>query len=85
MEWQANALAPRILMPFHATKIKTSEIIRAYLNARRSDSVIDVMESVIDTVATFFGVSRQAAKIRLYETRIRGSGRYLYLSGWSIR
>jgi DNA-binding Xre family transcriptional regulator len=86
MEWQANALAPRILMPFHATKIKTSEIIRAYLNARRSDSVIDVMESVIDTVATFFGVSRQAAKIRLYELGYEeAAGTFIYLDGRYVK
>ena len=33
----------------------------------QSDSTIDVMESVIDEVATFFEVSRAAAKIRLID------------------
>lgn len=34
MEWQANALAPRIQMPFTQTKIKTGEFLRKYLQPK---------------------------------------------------
>ncbi len=86
MEWQANALAPRIQMPFHATKIKVAEFIREYLGSRRTDRVIDVMEAVIEGVATFFGVSRQAAKIRLYELGYEeAAGTFIYLDGRYVK
>ncbi len=86
MEWQANALAPRIQMPYHATKIKASEFIREYLGALGTDEVIEVMEFVIEGVSTFFGVSRQAAKIRLYELGYEeAAGTFIYLDGRYVK
>ena len=86
MEWQANALAPKIQMPFHATKIKASDFIREYLKAKRTDRIIDVMEPVIEGVATFFGVSKQAAKIRLYELGYEeAAGTFIYLDGRYVK
>lgn len=67
MEWQANALAPRIQMPFTQAKAKANEIIREYLKRFPGSQLIDIMEQVIDEMSLFFGVSRMAAKIRMVD------------------
>ena len=67
MEWQANALAPHILMPAETTKVKFKEILaetrRTY--PRERDAVI--VEFAITSLANFFDVSVISAKIRLTE------------------
>ena len=82
MEWHANALTPRIQMPFHQTRIKVDELIRYYQNKSPEDRIIDVMESVIRKTADYFKVSRIAAKIRMidigYEEAI---GTFNYING----
>ena len=86
MEWQANALAPKIQMPFEATKIKASEFFREYLKAKGTDRIIDVMEEVIEGIAVFFGVSKQAAKIRLYELGYEeAAGTFIYLDDHYVK
>lgn len=86
MEWQANALTPKIQMPLQAVKIKTSECIRKYFKEQQTNKIIDVMELVIDSIADFFGVSRQAAKIRLYEIGYEeAAGTYVYLDGRYVK
>ena len=67
MEWQANALAPRLQMPISPFKEKTREFIRQCRQEVGNVEIVDVMEWVIDSLATFFVVSREAAKIRLYD------------------
>ena len=79
MEWQANALAPRIQMPFTQTKIKTGEFLRKYLQLFPGSESIDIMENVIDEVALFFGVSRFAAKIRLVDLGFEEAVEHLLL------
>lgn len=68
MEWQANALAPKILIPAKTGKEKLSEILnrlhRAY-RGRLRDGYI--MELAISEFADFFKVSTTAAKIRAVE------------------
>jgi len=64
MEWQANSLAPRILMPYTTFKQKADEIITQY----NSKGQINITSDVIYDLASFFGVSAQSAKIRLVET-----------------
>ena len=82
MEWHANALTPRIQMPFHQTRIKVDELISYYQNKSPGDRIIDVMESVISKIADYFKVSRIAAKIRMidigYEEAI---GTFNYING----
>lgn len=86
MEWQANALAPKILMPSEATKIKAAEFMREYLKQRGTDHQIDVMEQVIEGVAIHFGVSKQSAKIRLYELGYEvAAGTFIYLDGRYVK
>lgn len=86
MEWQANSLAPRIQMPLGMFKTKAFELIKEYRRKLNSDELIDVMEPVIDELATFFCVSRLAAKIRMidagYEEAI---GTFTYIDGRYVR
>lgn len=67
MEWQANALAPRLQMPIIPFKEKTREFIQRCRQEVGNVAIVDVLEWVIDSLATFFVVSREAAKIRLYD------------------
>ena len=67
MEWQANALAPRILMPAKQTRQKIEELIAKNRRVLYSDRVTDIMESVIFELSEFFEVSRIAAKIRMID------------------
>ena len=86
MEWQANALAPRIQMPLGMFKTKAFELIKEYRRKLNTDEIIDVMEPVIEELATFFCVSRLAAKIRMvdagYEEAI---GTFTYIDGRYVR
>lgn len=86
MEWQANALAPRIQMPISTFKMKAFELIKQYKAEIGTSELIDVMEPVIDALATFFCVSRLAAKIRMidagYEEAI---GTFTYIDGHYVK
>lgn len=86
MEWQANSLAPRIQMPLTMFKTKAFEFIKQYRQQTGATDSIDVMEPVIDALATFFCVSRIAAKIRMidagYEEAI---GTFTYIDGRYIK
>ena len=86
MEWQANALTPRIQMPYTQAKIKAAEFIREYKQRFQTNEIIDVMEPVIDEMALFFCVSRIAAKIRMidlgYEEAI---GVFTYIDGHYVK
>lgn len=86
MEWQANSLTPRIQMPYTQVKIKAAEFIRNYLRLFPGAKLIDIMEPVIDEMASFFCVSRLAAKIRMvdlgYEEAI---GTFTYIDGRYVK
>jgi hypothetical protein len=86
MEWQANALAPRIQMPISTFKTKAFELIKQYKAQMGTSELIDVMEPVIDALASFFCVSRLAAKIRMidagYEEAI---GTFTYIDGHYVK
>lgn len=82
MEWQANALAPRIQMPIAMFKAKATEYIRMFRKKLDKHELIDVMEPVIDALATFFCVSRAAAKIRMVEAGYEEAvGTFTYIDG----
>lgn len=68
MEWQANALAPRILIPTETGKDKLSEILDS-LTTEFSSSLTkaSIMELAINEFADFFHVSTTTAKIRALE------------------
>ena len=63
MEWQANALAPRVLMPDWATHYVAENWLHRY--NRLSPNLR--MERTIDRLSQHFDVSRQLAKIRMTE------------------
>ncbi len=85
MEWQASMLAPRILMPAKTTKIKYQQLISeinqdfpSYLKGKK-------MEILIDRLAEFFQVSKQAAKIRLIDLGVdAAAGVQNYVNGKKI-
>jgi len=59
MEWQANALTPRIMMPRQMFLKKAFDVIQSLL--RTGGEFLDILEPAIDELARFFGVSRLAA------------------------
>lgn len=67
MEWQANNMAPRILMPIQTFKIKVDELYKQYDYANNPPDV-SVITCIADELAKFYGVSRQSALIRMTET-----------------
>ena len=85
IEWQANALAPKIQMPYPAFKRKTWELIRLQRQDSPDKPLVDLLPPVIAELADLFGVSKLAVKIRLLEVgypEARGvldyvDGRYL--------
>lgn len=58
LEWQAHKLAPRVLMPYSTFKEKALEIIN------NKDMTCD---KVIQELSSFFKVSKESAKFRLFE------------------
>ena len=85
IEWQANALAPKIQMPYPAFKKKAKELIRLQRQDSPDKPLVDLLPPVIAELADLFGVSKLAVKIRLLEVgypEARGvldyvDGRYL--------
>lgn len=67
MEWHANSIAPRLLMPKKTTKQKVNELFTEYSLKYSEDLKPNMFEQVIDDIAEFFQVSRLAAKIRLQQ------------------
>lgn len=67
MEWQANNMAPRILMPIQTFQRKVRELYDQY-NYANSDFKIAVLTNIADELADFYAVSRQSALIRMTET-----------------
>lgn len=67
MEWQANGIAPKILMPKDMFHIKAKE--NAYLKLFPIDSEYSqtYLELAVRELADFFNVSKQSATIRLKE------------------
>lgn len=67
MEWQANALAPKILIPAKTGKAKLTEILKKLRSSFHGLRDAYVMELAISEFADFFKVSTTAAKIRAVE------------------
>ena len=51
MEWQANALAPRIQIPIAPFKKKMYELIHEYCTKFKSDDIFDFIEPLINGLA----------------------------------
>ena len=67
MEWQANSLAPRILMPYDSFRTKVNELYEKY-DYKNAELKVAVLTNIADELAKFFIVSRQSALIRMTET-----------------
>lgn len=66
MEWQANGVASYILMPTATAKIKIEQLIDKYqINLSSSDGY--KFEELISELAEFYGLSKQAVKMRMRE------------------
>ena len=86
IEWQANALAPKILMPAATTKKYIQDrmyMLRRIMPASTRDA--EIMAQTIQDAANFFQVSRLAAKLRAFELGFdQAYGTYLYIEGHFI-
>ena len=86
MERQANQLTPRIQMPAGPFKAKAAEYIATFMHQANTVHTADVMEQVITALQTDFGVSKQAAKIRLVEVGYdEAIGTYTFLDGHYVK
>ena len=82
MEWQANQLAPRILMPAEMTKKVYHDALRDIYTANPRRRFGEIMEEAVGHLANFFQVSLLAAKIRLMELGYDiVQGTYVYCDG----
>ncbi|MBL4937789.1 M48 family metallopeptidase [Clostridium sp. YIM B02515] len=82
MEWQANGIAMHILMPSKTAKIKIEQLFREYNICLNEGKNIENIELVIDELSRFYGISRQAVKIRMQELGYAiVDGAYNYVNG----
>ncbi|MCL2049304.1 MAG: ImmA/IrrE family metallo-endopeptidase [Defluviitaleaceae bacterium] len=84
MEWQANSLTPRIMMPRQMFLKKAYNILKDRFES--GETFIDALEPTIDELAIFFGVSRLAAKIRMIDVGYTNAiGTFNYIDGRYIK
>lgn len=82
MEWQANQLAPRILMPAEMTKKKLNEFMNLERREHPHERDAFRMESAISRLSLFFQVSFIAAKLRAIELGYeQAQGSQVYCEG----
>ena len=67
MEWQCNALTPRVLMPKEMTRQKLTELLKQIQEERPDLPDSDRMQEAIIKLSEFFQVSKVAAKLRAIE------------------
>lgn len=67
MEWQARTIAPKILMPRHATKKKIDQLYIEIVPPGGYSGRKGVTEVVIERLSEFYKVSKQSAAIRMVE------------------
>ena len=63
MEWQANSLAPRLLMPEWSTRMQVDQMLR---RMEKLDPKFR-MDRIVEKLSTYYEVSRSLARIRLIE------------------
>ena len=85
MEWQANSIAPKILIPYTMGKQKLEEIIYTLGTENPQDRTAVIMEKAIYEFAEFFNVSPTAAKIRAIELGFsKATGAFNFVDGKRI-
>ncbi len=86
MEYHANFIAPRIIMPAVTFKKKADEFISKRLKELGETEPLEVLEMVIDDLASFFEVTRSAAKVRMVELGYdEAVGTYTYIDGKYVK
>ncbi len=82
MEWQANALAPRIQMPRKMAQVKIREILTR-LHAEFPDQTeAMIMQMAVEEFADFYGATKVAAKVRLVQLGYpQAVGTFVYRDG----
>lgn len=69
-------------MPIGSFKTKAAEYVRKFQREMKATHIVDVMEAVIDALATFFVVSRHAAKMRMVDAGYKEAiGAFTYIDG----
>jgi hypothetical protein len=82
IEWQANALAPRILMPASTTRRKLNGIMIELYNSFPNTRSGELMQLAISKLADFFNVSTFAAKLRAIDLGFdQAAGVFNYVDG----
>ncbi|WP_308644548.1 hypothetical protein [Oceanotoga sp.] len=82
MEWQANVLAPKIMMPLKTTTQKLNEILDYLHNQNPLLRSAEVMQLAIEELANFFNVSKLAAKLRAIDIGFQqAAGTFVYVGG----
>lgn len=71
MEWQANQITPRILMPSKMVLIKYQEIRNKVIENNPNIKNSKLCEIVLKEIANFFNVNEGAMKVRLFQLGIR--------------
>ena len=85
MEWQANQLAPRILMPKSAVLREMNRLWESAHFKNPDAGLADVFELMVEGLAEFFDVSKLAAKIRLLDLGYdQAEGACVYVNGESV-
>ncbi|MDO8139818.1 ImmA/IrrE family metallo-endopeptidase [Streptococcus mutans] len=67
MEWHAESIAPKILMPKEMFVQEARVRQQRLLEFSETQDELEIVEKWIDELALFFGVSRLSAKVRLAE------------------
>ncbi len=82
LEWQANGIAMRILMPSNTAKIKINSLFNKYNFKEYEEENLEKLELIIDELSQFYGISKQAVKIRMKELGYSiVDGVYTYVNG----
>lgn len=82
MEWQANQLAPRILMPAEMTKRIYGDFLEENYQANPLRRYAENVQDVVRRVVSYFQVSMIAAKLRLMELGFEEvHGIFIYCDG----
>jgi hypothetical protein len=72
MEWQANALALRILLPSKTTKQKFDLVLKSLMDHFPNKKSTEIYELALNQVADFFHVTLSALKVRLIQLGYKG-------------
>ena len=79
MEYQANEIASKIILPEDTLKKEIQVILECFNN--KSHNNISLIEECIDNIAKKAGVSREAVKIRLLKMDLNVNGIFEYIDG----